>query len=534
MAASRAGIAPDERDTRSCAILAVIVLGGVALRLFAARHPEFTDESFHVRWAFDALHGRPWQSVIEHGKKPLHFLLIAPFVALFENAVFAARAVSIAFGAATIALAFAVTRRLFGERAGVVAAAMAASVPYLVIFDARVGQEAILGAAGLGVLWLSVRLGDSATRRGAVFAGAGLGAVFGLALATKETAAAFAILPVAAMIDRHRRGDALPGAGLAAALAVAAIAFAGVIVPAYLATGRGLIVDGEYVQGGRAAVIASNARMYAASVGLYLGPLIFVPLAFFAGSLRRARTGEAFMAGAGVAAFAAALSVFVLVGAKSFPRHLAAFAPLLLPAAARGAMLMRDTLAARGIPRGVIAAALAASALGPSAMHAADPSRAPLVAEDREAFVTGWPSGYGLAEVLSFVDGRAGARPVAVIAPPLAGMPLDALGWRYRSGRRVAVVESGDVLSSPYCGSRLAADLAGREVFIIVNQPAVPLAPVAEMNPGRAAFVAARPGNESRMVLYEPICAEGDAPAPPLRAGRTPRVMSAISGVSRR
>ena len=96
----------------------------------------------------------------------------------------APRLLAVGFGIATVAAAYAVGARIYGRRAGLLAAVFTAVMPYLVM----VGRQALLDGPMVFftvlALWL-VAVFVTEERRSALYAA---GAVLGLAFITKETA----------------------------------------------------------------------------------------------------------------------------------------------------------------------------------------------------------------------------------------------------------------------------------------------------------------------------------------------------------
>jgi 4-amino-4-deoxy-L-arabinose transferase-like glycosyltransferase len=153
---------------------------------------------------------------------PLYYVLAWLWAQVAGTGEVALRALPALFGTATIAVVWALARRIGGERAGLLAAALVAVNPMLVWFsqEARVYSLLALLAAASALLWLRAL---EAPRSGRLLA---WGAVAALALATHYYAI-FLVAPqwlwlVARAPDkRARSGFALP---VVAALALAPLA----------------------------------------------------------------------------------------------------------------------------------------------------------------------------------------------------------------------------------------------------------------------------------------------------------------------
>src|SRR5205823_11326799 len=120
------------------------------------------------------------------------------------------RAYSALASSALLPLVFVVGKRLSGDTTGLVAGACAAGAALSIQASHFGTVDSAVSLAGVTLLWLSLRIFDHARLRPRVAAGA----VLGLAMATKLTAASFILIPRLAQLLRARRdgtGDS-PGA----------------------------------------------------------------------------------------------------------------------------------------------------------------------------------------------------------------------------------------------------------------------------------------------------------------------------------
>lgn len=181
--------------------LALIALAALALRLFYALvvmrnvHPELGDGvEFHLLAGLLADgHGyiQPGAFLFQHGRvvptaeKPILFpLYLSAWTKLGLTGYTAQRAATAALGAITVTLAGLLARRAAGERAGLVAAAIAAVYPMLVALDGSMRSEALYVPLVCGALLLSYRL----LERPRLVEAAGLGVLIGLAALTRSEA----------------------------------------------------------------------------------------------------------------------------------------------------------------------------------------------------------------------------------------------------------------------------------------------------------------------------------------------------------
>lgn len=146
---------------------------------------------------------------------PLHSLVLGGLAELGETSPDAQRLTGSAFGAGTIATLGVLGRRLAGERAGLLAAGLAAVYPVLVAADGALMSESLFGLLVALSLLAAYRLVDEPTTGRAIV----LGAVVGLAALTRGEA--LLLLPL--ILVPVLRRPAGPRAALVALLAFAVL-----------------------------------------------------------------------------------------------------------------------------------------------------------------------------------------------------------------------------------------------------------------------------------------------------------------------
>jgi 4-amino-4-deoxy-L-arabinose transferase-like glycosyltransferase len=154
---------------------------------------------------------QPFRFLFQHGtaiptaeKPPLYPAVLALPSALGLDTVQEQRALSCLMGAATVLLIGLLARRVAGERAGLVAAAVAAVYPPLVMLDASLRSESLYAPLIALTLLLAYRLRE----RPALLRGLALGVAIGLAALTRGEALALVVLlalPLALLLPSGRR-----------------------------------------------------------------------------------------------------------------------------------------------------------------------------------------------------------------------------------------------------------------------------------------------------------------------------------------
>jgi len=156
---------------------------------------------------------------------PGYPLLLAGVYAVSDGSLEAGRLANPFLGALTAFFTYAIGRRLFGGRAGLLAALSFAACPDDVFFSNFVMSEVAFGAVFTGVVWLAVELEARAPRAGppGALAWAALGAGVALASLVRAVAVAWLAVPllVTGLRSRSLRTFALRSAFAAAGLALA-------------------------------------------------------------------------------------------------------------------------------------------------------------------------------------------------------------------------------------------------------------------------------------------------------------------------
>ncbi len=139
---------------------ALLVLTGIAfgLRLYQIEMQSlWRDEVDAILFATG-----PWPALIamfsragENG--PLYFLLLRPWIALFGDGACAVRYFSVLPGVLTVPLCYQLGRRLLSDTAGILAALLVATSPYLIWYSQETKMYALLACLSALSTWLLLR-----------------------------------------------------------------------------------------------------------------------------------------------------------------------------------------------------------------------------------------------------------------------------------------------------------------------------------------------------------------------------------------
>jgi 4-amino-4-deoxy-L-arabinose transferase-like glycosyltransferase len=196
------------RPTSFRARVAAIAVAGLALRLGyvfgPARHVKGIGDWYFFHWGANLIADGHWfvepfekmfhgRLVPSAGHPPLWELLLSGASFLGGTSYLAHRAVGCVLGAGTIVLIGLLGRRMGGERAGLVAAGIAAVYPVMIAADGSLMSEGLYSLLIAAALLMAFRLRE----RGDVRSAAGLGALIALAGLTRSEA--LALLPLLAL-----------------------------------------------------------------------------------------------------------------------------------------------------------------------------------------------------------------------------------------------------------------------------------------------------------------------------------------------
>ena len=188
------------------AALAILVLF-ILTRLYnLTLLPLSGGEATPITWALQAQHARDWSdwfAAVRVAAQPLHSWLLAPVINLpltwlvsncadqtcQPDRVLATRLLSVASGAVTLTIVFALTTRLFGRAAACAAALVYVCAPLTLLHDRLALPSALLTAASVLVLWCLLTWCEQPD----VWRSGVLGIALGLALITSLQALAAAL-----------------------------------------------------------------------------------------------------------------------------------------------------------------------------------------------------------------------------------------------------------------------------------------------------------------------------------------------------
>lgn len=496
---------------------ALLAVAYLASRLYALTHiPIFIDEAIHVDWGRATAESYPPSNLVYDGKwlSIKIFALTSSLNAPFDDLV-AAR-LSVAALGLTAALACYLTGRdLFSRRAGALAAAVYVALPFTVLYNSLAMTDGVQMAFGAWAVFLSARL--ALTHRW-VYA-LSLPLALAAAVLAKFSGIVLVGLPLAAVLLLTPRtrwaGGALRAApALLAPLGLFAVFYSlGMLqtLQANATVGRVSLREQVWVN-----LFAAVEWLW----GLLTPPVVLAATAAAAWLLafERSRAGLFVLAVLGITVLP-----YVVLSQVWFPRYLLtavipvslAVGRLLEEAAARMSQqgLGQRSLAAAALPL-LTAAVLCWPVLRSGTLLLALPE-ADISAPERFQFVEGWPSGYGVRELVAFLREQGEATPggILVTRTNWADHPLQSLNIYLTPSPSLSLYTIGDESESSV-KYLTWLNTRRRTLLVLSTERGTPIRVRAAAAPllgcAKPIWSYTRPGGMSGFVVLELNC--GDLP----------------------
>jgi len=169
----------------------ILIVVSLALLIFITRVinllniPIFTDEAIYIRWAQIGLVDPAHRYIsLTDGKQPLLTWLMYPMLKVFPDPLFAGRFVSVISAVAAVVGIYLTARELFGKKSAVYGALIYLISPFALIYGRLALMDSLLAAIGVWSIYLSILM----VRRIRLDVSFLLGTTIGLGVLTKSSA----------------------------------------------------------------------------------------------------------------------------------------------------------------------------------------------------------------------------------------------------------------------------------------------------------------------------------------------------------
>ncbi len=160
--------------------------------------PIFTDEAIYIRWAQIGLADPAHRYIaLTDGKQPFFTWLIYPFLKIFSDPLFAGRFVSVVAGVFSAVGIYFLVRKLFGKTEALFSVLLYIISPFFLLYDRLALMDSLLAALGIWSLYLTILLVSTLSLDTALL----LGITTGLGVLTKSSAYFFLyLLPLSLLL----------------------------------------------------------------------------------------------------------------------------------------------------------------------------------------------------------------------------------------------------------------------------------------------------------------------------------------------
>lgn len=381
--------------------------------------PIFTDEAIYTYWAQVALNDPANRFIsLEDGKQPLFIWLAAVFQKFIQDPLIASRLVSVAAGLGSTLGIFLLAKTLFGERAAKIASILYVILPFTLLYDRMALFDSLLTMLGIYSVLLTIKLVTFPKLENSLL----LGISTGFAMITKSSGTFFLyLIPASVLLHqswpklKFNLKEVARWLGLITlAAAIAQIIYNSLrLSPLFYIIAR---KNSEFIR--PAAEVLSNPFMYLASnvsaltswTATYMGiPLFIIFIAATTyGLLKR-----------NIKIFYLTILIALPFGAEAlfnqvlYPRFILFYFPYVILITAFGIsealerlQRYRQSLSAN---KKYLIVAVAVAFIIPAVNSfylLTSPTKAKIADSDAGQYLNDWPSGYGVAEVVTFLKNQ--------------------------------------------------------------------------------------------------------------------------------
>lgn len=379
--------------------------------------PIFTDEAIYLRWAQIALGDPKWRFIsLIDGKQPLFIWLIFPFLKIIADPLIAGRMVSVVAGFFALlgfaGLGYFLTKTI---RGALIAGGIYLIIPFFLMYDRLAVYDGLLTSIAIWSLLLTLILAKTERLSAALL----LGTVVGAGLLTKSSANFFwYLLPASALLvvwkRKQLKEQILRFIGLIVVVIIQSQIYNNIML---LSEFRYMVARKEtsfiYTLSEFLSAPLSHTwgNLYGLGnwlVGYLTVPVILLVIISFFWLIRKNWKLGLFL----LIYFAVPFVGLAAFGRVIYPRFiLFMIVPLLLSAVMfLESVIFKQT---KFVVLGVVLLCFTYAAYFDFKV-VTDPIHAPIPSSDRQQLINDWPAGYGINEVINYVDQESKRGPVVV------------------------------------------------------------------------------------------------------------------------
>lgn len=410
--------------------------------------PMFNDEASYLRWGWEILHGiKPWwYSIVVNGKPPLTMIVYGIAQWFPVDQLLAGRLMAVCFSALTALISLKTYAMLFPKQSFLLYGLLLIFNPFLLFFDRLALSEAIVTAIGSLLLYAGLRYVQTKQLRWIIC----IGACLGIGWWVKTTV--FGFIPVLCLMGvwlgvKKRIGwDRLMLVVILILLAVVLIIFPSGFHPTLASFDTGeakwmfslseLLRFPVSVWGNNMANIVTWFLVFPTPVYVccwLIGAILCLKQAGNRSSLLLYSLWVA-----------VPILLFLVLGKNLTGRYVVIIMPQLSALAAYGVYGIWKKWKRLGIALGSIVVIVV---VGVGTVLTTLPqtyfqliSAFPRAYWDMAQYMTGWPSGYGVREAITFVEKQARTTPLILFVRNDTGNPEDAVFVYCRSNPRITII----------------------------------------------------------------------------------------------
>ena len=410
--------------------------------------PMFNDESSYLRWGWEILHGiKPWwYSIVVNGKPPLTMIVYGIAQWFPVDPVIAGRLMAVCFSALTVCISLKTYAMLFPKRSFLLYGLLLVFNPLLLFFDRLALSEAMVTAVGSLLLYAGIRYVQTKQVRWIIC----IAVCCGIGWWVKTTV--FAFIPVLCLmgvwlgVKKRINWDRLMLIVILVLLAVVLIIFPSGFHPQIVSFDTGeakwMFSLPELL---RFPVSVWGNNMANIITWLLVFPTPVYLCCWLIGAVqRRKQTGNrgAFLLYSLWVAMP--ILLFLVLGKNLTGRYVTIIMPQLSALAAYGVYGIYEKRKKAGTALASVAVFIV---VGVSTVLITAPqtyfqliSVFPRAYWDMAQYMTGWPSGYGVREAITFVQQEARTAPLILFVRNDTGNPEDAVFVYCRSNPRILII----------------------------------------------------------------------------------------------